>query len=236
MDVADGWARWAPVSGLVFAASFLTLFFVFFVPGEPGVPPGANAAQIAGYYRGRGPGSFLLTYFSIVLAGTALLWFTGSLRAWLRRMEPAPGRLSGSAFGGGLSSAILFLAGCATLLGPFVAGVDPAANTQAIDPTLHAIIGAIGFTAINFCLFGAAVMIAATSLVALRYGGFPRWFGWTGFPVALALALNLFYFFGLFVWVGWILLASGLLLTRPVEMASLGARGAMGAPQPEELC
>lgn len=216
MDVLDRWERWAPVSGLVFVVSFLALFFLFFVPGE--LPAEADAAQIAEYYRGRGEAGFLLMYSLVGLAGAALLWFTGSLRASLRRIEPAPGRLSAVAFGGGVASAILLLAGGATLLAPFAEVLSD--SRGAFDPTLHRVLGTIGFTAVNFGLLGAVVQVVATSLVALRWGGLPAWFAWVGFVVALALMLNVLYFFGLFVWIAWVLLASIVLLTMGASTAS----------------
>jgi hypothetical protein len=213
MDFPDRWERWAPVSGVVFVVSFLALFFLFFVPADE-LPPGADAAQIAEYYRGRGAAGLLLMYALVGLAGAALLWFTGSLRASLRRTEPAPGRLSAIALGGGVASAILLLTGGATLLAPFIAVVID--SREAFDPTLNNVLGAIGFNAINFGLLGAAVQVVATSLVALRWGGLPAWFAWVGFIVALALVLNILYFFGFFVWVGWVLLGSIVLLTGPI--------------------
>jgi len=226
MDVPHRWERWAPVSGLVFVVSFLALFFLFFVPGE--LPPEAGAAQITDYYRGRGEAGFLLMYSLVGLAGAALLWFTGSLRASLRRIEPAPGRLSATAFGGGLASAILLLAGGATLLAPFSVVLLDSRGT--LDPVLYSVVGGVGFITIDFGLLGAAVMVAASSLVGLRWGGLPAWFAWLGFIVALALVLNILYFFGLFVWVGWMLLASIQLITRPIGSTPSGGRPAAGAP------
>ena len=99
MDVQDRWERWAPVSGLIFVVSFLALFFVFFAPADL-LPADADAAQITAYYRGRGPAGFLGMYSLFGLSGVALMWFAGSLRTSLRRLEPAPGRLSAVAFGG----------------------------------------------------------------------------------------------------------------------------------------
>jgi hypothetical protein len=40
--------------------------------------------------------------------------------------------------------------------------------------------------------------------------------------VALALALNILYFFGFFIWVVWLLLASAMLLARPADKTGLG--------------
>lgn len=88
----------------------------------------------------------------------------------------------------------------------------------------------MGFTAIDFGLLGGAVMVVATSLVTLRWGGLPAWFGWVGFLVTLALALNILYFFGFFIWVGWLLLASTMLLARPADKTHIGDRSAVEAP------
>jgi hypothetical protein len=223
MDVQDRWERWAPVSGLIFVVSFMALFFLFFVPADL-LPADSDAAQIAAYYRGRGPAGFLAMYSLFGLSGVALLWFAGSIRTWLRRFEPDPGRLSAVAFGGGVASAILLLTGGATLLASFATFIN---STRVIDPTLYSVLGTTGFLTINFALLGQAVQIVATSLVALRWGGLPAWFAWLGFLVALALALNLLYFFGLFVWVAWVLLASGLLWARRGHRASFPTRPAV---------
>jgi hypothetical protein len=228
MDVVDRWERWAPISGIVFALAFLTLFFLFFVPGE--LPADADAARIADYYKERGPVAYLLMYALIGMAGVALLWFSGSLWASLRRAEPAPGRLSSAALGGGVASAMLLLAGGAALLAPFTVVIFN--STDALDPTLYAVASAMGFIAINFGLLGGALMVVATSLVALRCGGLPAWFGWVGLVVAMALALNILYFFGFFIWVGWLLLASALLLARPVDKTRLRDRRAVEATSP----
>ena len=210
MGVVDRWERSAPASGLVFAASFVALFFMFFAPGEVATQH-ADATQIADYYREGGSIGLLLMYSLSGLAGAALLWFAGSLRAFLGRLEPDPGRLSAIAFGGGVASAVLLLAGEATLLAPFT--VVAIESEVTFDPTLHRVLSAMGFTVINFALLASAVMVVATSLVAMRWDAIPAWFAWVGFIVALALALNVLYFFGLFVWTGWVLLASVFLLT-----------------------
>jgi hypothetical protein len=221
MNAAGAWERWSPVSGLVFATSFLALFFVFFGPGE--LPAGADASQIAAYYDGRGPAGFLFMYSLIGLSGAALIWFAGSLRASLRLMEPAPGRLSDVACGGGLAAGVLLVAGGTALLAPFAVTIT---TTQTIDPSVYYLFDTMGFLAINLGLFGQAVQVVATSVVALRSGGLPVWFAWVGFLVAVALALNLLYFFGLFVWVAWVLLASGLLWSRRSQTASVASPGA----------
>jgi len=122
-----------------------------------------------------------------------------------------------------VASAILLLTGGVGLLAPFATDIN---SKRVIDLTLYSVLGTMAFLTINFALLGQAVQVVATSLVALRWGGLPAWFGWLGFLVAVALALNLLYFFGLFVWVAWVLLTSGLLLARRSQTASLASRAA----------
>ena len=213
MDAPDRWERWGPVSGLVFVAAFLLLFFLFFVP-EDLLPVDVDGEQIREFYRAQGSGGFLMMYSFIALAGAALLWFTGSLRASLRRIEPAPGRLSAVGFGGGVASGTLLLSGGAVLLAPFALILNT--PERPLDPVMYDVVEGIGFISINLALIAEAVMIVSASLVTLRWGGLPRWFAWVGLVVALALILNILYFFGLFVWTAWVLLASVVLLLRPV--------------------
>jgi hypothetical protein len=98
-----------------------------------------------------------------------------------------------------------------------------------LDPVMYDVVEGIGFTSINLALIAEAVMIVAASLVILRWGGLPRWFAWVGLVVALALILNVLYFFGLFVWPAWVLLASVVLLLRPVA-GTPEVRSATGPP------
>ncbi len=56
----------------------------------------------------------------------------------------------------------------------------------------------------------AIVLVAATSVLALRTGIFPRWFGWIGIAAAVTFAVA-FIFIPVFIFFGWILVASVLL-------------------------
>jgi hypothetical protein len=206
----DRWERWSPISGIV----FVLLFVFVFLGGEP--PQDATGEELARFYQEQGEGKAILGFFLIGVAAAALLWFTGSLRAALWRVEPPPSRLSAIAFGGGVATAVLLMVGGATFLSPVVVAFE---EIPSLDPVLHDVVSSAGFIAINFALLSSAVMITAASIVALRWGGFPKWFVWLSFLVALALVLNILYFFGFFLWLAWVLLASILLLVRPVGRA-----------------
>jgi hypothetical protein len=63
----------------------------------------------------------------------------------------------------------------------------------------------------------AALLVFATSLLALRLLAFPRWMGYAGFVVAPLLLLAIL-FFPIFVLWGWVLAISAFMLWRPVPI------------------
>jgi hypothetical protein len=124
----------------------------------------------------------ILGGFLLMLAAVSFLWFVGSLRAVLRSAEGAHGRLSAIAYGGGVAAAAFMLA-------------FPASNVAgALFSEQLSLEGAQ-----TFYLFGdvflypaamaAAVLVAATALVALRTGALPRWLGWLSLVFALWLLI-----------------------------------------------
>ncbi|MBI4259164.1 MAG: hypothetical protein HY658_01235 [Actinobacteria bacterium] len=181
------WERAAAAGGLVFTILFVAGGLLF--ADQPGRD--ATAREFSSFLadagnRNRTEVAALLWG----LAGVSLLWFTGTLRAHLRLAEGGPGRISGVAFGGGVALAVLLLA----------SGASFAAVPGSIDyyPRLQADAwSAATFFSLSFWLFsaagvGAAVLVAATSVLTFRAGAFPRWVGWAGFAVALASLFSLF--------------------------------------------
>ena len=59
-----------------------------------------------------------------------------------------------------------------------------------------------------------ALVVWATSTVALRTGLLPRWLGWLGILVGI-IQLFAIFFFPVFLYWGWILVVAILLLLRP---------------------
>ena len=124
----------------------------------------------------------ILGGFLLMLAAVSFLWFVGSLRAVLRPAEGGVGRLSAVAFGGGVVAAAFVLAlPAANVAGALFADQLSAEGAQ------------------TFYLFGdvflypaamaAAVLLAATALVALRTGALPRWLAWLSLALALWLLI-----------------------------------------------
>ena len=205
----DRLERWSAATGLVFVALFVALNFL---GGES--PPNPTAETVAAFYEEQGAAKTGAQYFVVGLGGAALLWFVGALRSFLRRAEGDPGRLSATAFGAGAATVGLVLVAGAAFIAP-ASVVVFSEDVRAIDPVLDEVVGSLGFIALNFGLVTSAVMFTATSLVALRTRVVPAWYAWIGFAVSLALVVNIFYFFGFFVWLAWILVTSIVMLARP---------------------
>ena len=119
-----------------------------------------------------------------VLGYLIFLFFLGSLWSALRRAEGDDGWLSAAAFGGGLVSlAILFSGGAASV----------AAHSNAcvgIDPQLWQVLHDFGGAAFLSSFFPLAVLLAASAVVAIRFGALPRWLGWMSAFVAVTLLIG----------------------------------------------
>ena len=122
-------------------------------------------------------GSFLLT-----LAALAFIWFAGSLRAVLRGKEGGEGRLSAIAFGGGVVAGVFMLAmPAANLVGALL--VEQLERSQA--QTFYF----LGDVFLYPAAMGAALLVGATALVALRTAVLPRWAAWPSLVLGLWLLI-----------------------------------------------
>ncbi len=215
----DRWEKWAPVSGIVFVVLFLLLFFL--PVNEP--PQNPTAEELTAFHEEEGEARPIREFFLAGLAAASLMWFAGSLRTHLRRVEGAPGRLSAVAFGSGTATAVLLFVAGSLFLAPASAVVFAEEGDRVLlDPSVSQVAESAGFIAFTYSLFSAAVMITASSLLAVRSGALPAWFGWVGFAVALALVFNVVYFFGFLVFLVWVLIASIFLMMRSGTEAEAG--------------
>jgi len=215
----DRWEKWAPVTGIAFVVLFLLLFFL--PVDEP--PQNPTAEELTAFFEEEGRARPIREFFLAGLGAASLMWFSGSLRAHLRRVEGAPGRLSAVAFGSGMGAAVLlFVAGSLFLAPASTVVFAEEADRVLLDPSASQVAESAGFIAFTYALFAAAVMITASSLLAVRSGALPAWFGWVGFVVALALVFNVLYFFGFLVFLLWVLVASIILMMRPGTGAEAG--------------
>jgi hypothetical protein len=151
----------------------------------------------------------------LALAGVALLWFLGSLRTLLRRAEPS-GRLAAVAFAGGV-----VLVGLMFVKNSIQLGIALAVDWEdvVVEPGAFRLLDALFFGLLMHEGVAGAVLVAASSVVALRTGVLPRWLGWAGVAVAvLAFFSVVIWGLGLFALLAWVLAVSVLILrATPAE-------------------
>lgn len=168
--------RAAPLAGVAFA--------VLVTAGNAvqGSTPALHgeAAAVADFYTAKATViaiGMMLSLISVFF----LAWFLAALHRRLRAAEGADGWISHLGLGGGVATVTLLAAGFA---------VNSAGALRAREAGISADVAAI-FYDTGLVLVGLAatvamaILLAATAVVALRFGGFPRWLGWTSAVLAL---------------------------------------------------
>lgn len=176
----EGWLReerWAPVTGI--AVLLFGLAGLIVLEGPADRPEVDRAAGAFLEYFDQGS-TVVLGGFLVMLSVVFLLWFLGSLREVLRGAEGEGGRLGAIAFGGGIATAVLWSAMPAV-------SVLGALDAEHLNPQAAKTIFILGDAFIYPAAVTAAVLVAATGLVALRTGVLPRWLGWLSLALALWL-------------------------------------------------
>ena len=198
-----GLARWAALGGILYVVLFIVGTILLF-SGEPSSD--ASPAKVIAYYSDSGHRDRIQIGWLVAGLGIFFfLWFLSSLRRTVRRHEGEDGFLTALTTIGGVVYATLAFAAIAVNVGIRTMSDDTYHHTvypgliHAADDAswmLHASGGA-----------GAAAMVIAASLAALRARAVATWAGWLGI-VAGVLSLALIVFFPWFVFGIWILVVS----------------------------
>jgi hypothetical protein len=174
----------SPLSGV--AAVVIMLVGVVLFNNYEFLPPAEKVAD----FLNRNASSVYAGGYIASLSSFFFIWFAGSLRSTLIDHEGGNGRFSNIAFGGGLAASVV--------LGISFVGILTSALRAGIGGGITPI-GAITMfdfygqlTGQLFALF-IAVFITATSVVSLRTGLFPAWFGWASLVVAFGLLTPIAY-------------------------------------------
>jgi hypothetical protein len=201
------WERWGAIGGFLYVIGMILLFVW---PGEP--PQDATTEQLLQFYQDN---EFAVTwgaYIAVTVGGLGLLWFLGSLRSALRRAEGGTGRLSAIAMAAGTGSLILLLGAAGVFVSTAFSAVDPGNVNFQFDLSTHEMVTGAGFGLFIFHLVLAGALVAATSVVSIRTTVFPKWLGWVGMLLALALVFPLVSFFALWAFWAWVVVIVILLL------------------------
>jgi hypothetical protein len=204
-----GLARWGALGGIAYVVLFIIGTILLF----DGTPDGdASPAKVIAYYSDSGHRDRIGFGWALASLGVFFfLWFLSSLRRTVRRHEGDDGFLTALATIGGVVYASLAFAALALNMGIRTMS-DDTYRDQVFPGLIHAandasyVMHATGGA-------GAAAMIIAASLAALRAAAVPAWAGWLG-VLAGILALFSIVFFPQAAIAIWILVVSGLLFAR----------------------
>jgi hypothetical protein len=147
------------------------------------------------------PTTILLGASLFLLGSLCFLWFVGTLRGRLRTADAA-GPLPSIAFAGGIVTGVF-------LIGLPANDAAAALNEDRLTPDSAVALSALGDLFFTGAGYAAAVLVLATSLLALRALVFPRWLAWAGLVVGVVLLIPVIHQFGLVVGFPLWLLAAG---------------------------
>jgi hypothetical protein len=162
-----------------------------------------------------------LAFILVGLASLALIWFAAMLRQ--RMQSRGESMLPSLALGAGVAAATLWLAAMAAWT--TIASAVEDEDEFTVVPDMARAFDSLGYVLFVFAGGVTSLLVLATSVVALRTGLLPKWLAWLGIPVAVIMLVT-FFFIPFFVFLGWVLVVSLVLLfwkqSEPAPGAAAG--------------
>ena len=214
-----GWERFSSASGILFVVLLYTgaiLADTTVLKEMPEPSRDASGTQLANYFAASRFALLVGGYIGS-MAAVCLVFFVASLWRLLRAAEGSPGVISGIAFGAGIVTAGLLLAGG----GPGAAALQPA---RPIDPVEALTLRHISFGLLQRSWFTSGALLGASALVGLRTGALPRWLAWLGAVTASALFAVPLVLAAAPIWGGWVFVQALFLLWIAVASVVLVRR------------
>jgi len=213
----NAWERWAPLTGILsVACSVVGTLLVLSQPQDKD----SNAAIVA-YFASHPHRVKGIVGFFVFLAGVLLLLvFLTALRERLLEREAGTGPLGALMFGAGVSAVTLWVV--SMLLANATMFAASEGSGFRVDPNTFRLLGDTAYYTWIAALAVGAVVVWATSAVALRTGVLPRWYGLAGAVGGVSMLFGLF-FFPFFVWWIWVLATSILLVRRGAAVSAVPA-------------
>lgn len=176
LSIVENRTRLAPATGVLFFA----LVMAAPEPRPAGEPPSPTA--IKQFYL-ENEQSFRLSLLLVGLAYAFFLVFLIVLTTNLRRAEGGDRTLSALAVASGALVAGFHVLGTVFEAVPGLEIVTP--RTDPAQAETFRLFATESFdTLVEVSTFWRGVMLAAVALIVLRYGGLPRWLGWTAAALA----------------------------------------------------
>ena len=200
------WERWGTALGTL----AVVIWAIAFVFGEESPDTSDSDAQIASWFASNSHQNNQITGYFLFLAGTlCVIGFFAAVRE--RMAATGHSEMGALAFGAGIASTVMSL----VAITMFTAPAFLASDTRSTDvlPSTYRMLNDMGY---NCWVAGAtigAIVVWATSAVALRTGLLPRWYGWLGILLGVVQLFAIF-FFPILLWWLWILVTGALLTFR----------------------
>jgi hypothetical protein len=205
---------WTPLAGVVFVILFVASVFTVSEPDTDS----SDARAVAWFAdHGHRLQQIVATYL-LMFAGAFLLWFVGGLRSRLALGSDPGARVARIAYAGGVLAVGLLWVSALTLGSVALAkGFGGKATLSSGDvPRFFA---QLGYAELSIgAMFGAIVLIDATSVLILRTRVLPRWLAWLGFAATIILLLSPV-FIPMLALLVWVLAASYCLWRYPAVEA-----------------
>jgi hypothetical protein len=210
------WERWGTALGTL----AVVIWAIAFVFGEESPDTSDSDAQIASWFASNSHQNNQIIGYFLFLAGT--LCVIGFFAALRERMAAAGHSEMGAlAFGAAIASTVMSL----VAITMFTAPAFLASDTRSTDvlPSTYRMLDDMGYTCWVAGATIGAIVVWATSAVALRTGLLPRWYGWLGVLVGVVQLFAIF-FVPILLWWLWILVTGALLTFRRTAVTEpLGA-------------
>src|SRR5919109_850799 len=198
--LSGSWARYAPLSGVLFVVLIVVSFLV---SGFDSVGTDDSTQEVVDFWSDN-DGQQIASALIGALAMVPFLWFLGVLRSTLRLAEGGTGRLSATAYAGGIVIVGFSLVNSALqfAVADSVGDVPPVV-TQSMSVLYNDFF--LGFPV------GFITLLIATALVLLRTRALPAWLGWFALVLGIAGFLGPIGFFAFLVFLVWAAIVSVLL-------------------------
>jgi hypothetical protein len=206
---SSSWNRWLALAGILFAILFVVGFLF-----ANSIDSRESDAKIISDVKDSGMQTVTIVgAYLMAVAAVLLLCFAARLRALLGEAEGGRETLAGLAFVGGGVCATLIMVGAfalATVPAAIVFGSSP--DPTSADAARYIPQFGFGIVLVG-AMFSAIVMMLSTSIIALRTGVLPAWFGWLGIVASIVVLFSAF-FFPVIALPIWVLMGGILLLGR----------------------
>jgi hypothetical protein len=210
-------SRWGPLSGVAFV---VLMVGGFLIAGNSPDPDGSSA-KIARYLADSSHyNKNMIAFFMLLAAMLFLLGFFAALRARLVAVEGGSGA-GALAFGAGVASTVFLIIAISMFVAPLFAAHD--APRHVLEPGIYRLTQDLGYPIWVASVVVGSLAVWATAAVTLQTRTLPRWFGWFSVVVGV-LCLFALFFFPIFLFWLWILIASIVMFLRPVVVPVAPAR------------